>query len=129
MDKQETTREKIKQLDEIFRMLLLIITIMLSVEFGEVNLGFILAPLIVWMLGHVVFKYEDWEISLKLFAWLLASFIALVIVIKGVSCLSELNINLRIASFIFSLIPTALITRWLTNTLDEENINMIRKRL
>jgi hypothetical protein len=129
-DEQENTREKIKRLDDIFRMLLLVITIMLSVGFGKVNLVFILAPLFFWMLGHAIGQFDgDSEILLKFTAWFYTSFIVIVILIKSASGLSELSITLRISSFIISLLPTALAIHWLTHTFDEERAHIIRRRL
>jgi hypothetical protein len=129
-DEQENTREKIKRLDDIFRMLLLVITIMLSVGFGRVNLVFILAPLFFWMLGHAIGQFdEDSEILLKFTAWFYTSFIVIVILIKSASGLSELSITLRISSLIISLLPTVLAIHWLTHTFDEERAHIIRRRL
>jgi hypothetical protein len=129
-DEQENTREKIKRLDDIFRMLLLVITIMLSGGFGRVNLVFILAPLFFWMWGHAVGQFdEDSEILLKFAAWFYTSFIVVVVLIKSALDLSELSMTLKTFSLIVSLLPTAPVIKWLTQEFEEERAHIVRRQL
>jgi hypothetical protein len=129
-NKQEFAREKIKRFDDIFRMLLLIVTILLSVGVGKVNLIFILVPLFWWMVGHAVgHKYEDLEVECKLYALLFTSFIVIVMLIKSALGLSELSSLLRVASFFFSFTLTTMASQLFKEMLDDELWFARKKRL
>jgi hypothetical protein len=125
--KQRENRKKIKRFDDIFRMLFLVITIMISVgsnTFGNVNLwttiGFIAFSLIFWMLGHAMgaYKFLDTEVSLKLYAWAFASFVAPIIFIKFALGLSTLGFGWVVVSFFSSLVLTVSPYYYLRSALD-----------
>lgn len=98
-EKERKLHEKIKRFNDIFSMLFLVITIVISVgaiRFPNENLSFTIIftmlSLGFWMFGHAIgYKYQDLEVQVKISAWVFASLVASTVLLKfaiGVSALS-----------------------------------------
>lgn len=123
--KQEENTEKIKRFDDIFRMLLLVITIVLSARVGNVNLwnnlGVIFLALALWMFGHAYgmrWSFGDIEIWFKLYAWAITSFIGSIILIKVVLLISIVSWEWVIFSSILSICITIPPLYWFRKMLN-----------
>jgi len=137
--RKRENRNKIRRFDDIFRMLLIIITIIIAIgsnSFGNVNLWttiiFILLALILWMFGHSIGAkpiFEDLEVWLKLYAWAFASLVAPIVFLKfalNVSTLSYSWVGVCVFASIFS---TFLPYRWLGKMLSKRQKNRFLRYL
>jgi hypothetical protein len=121
--------EKIKRFDDIFKMLLLILTITISVgstAFENINLlsvlGFIVAPLVLWIIGHAFGsnpEYIDSETQFKLLAWgfesLAIPIVAFKFILGGLTLSYELVALCSLISFGLTVLPYVWLKEFLSD--------------
>jgi hypothetical protein len=124
---QNENRGRIKRFDDIFKMLFLVITIMIS--FGSQspinlnlwnNLYFIVVPLTFWILGHAIGTYStviDTEAGFKLGAWAFASVAVSIVFLKFALRSPTLSYEWFFACVIFSIVITWLAFLYLKKVL------------
>lgn len=127
--KQKENRNKIKRFDDIFRMLLLTLTIIISVgsiTFEKINLlsalFFILTPMAFWMIGHAVGSYpnSDYiETEFKLLSWGFVSLAIPIVSFKFMLEGSTLSYELVGICTLISMGLTYLPYRWLKEILSD----------
>ena len=115
---QNENQERIKRFDDIFRVLFLVITIMISFgSQGSINLNlwknlyFIIVPLALWIVGHAVGTHpllEGTEASLKLYAWAFASVAVSIVFLKFALNSPTLSYEWFFVGVIFSIMITVL---------------------
>jgi hypothetical protein len=133
--KQQLVTDTFKRFDDIFRMFLILVTIMMSIgsisnsSGVQINLwsgfGFIILSLIFWMLGHAIGEgdYRQLTVLLKSYAWISVCMVAIVTFFKFWYNLSTLTYSTVILSAIFAIVATVLPFSWLSiKTLNESVI-------
>ena len=126
-ESERKNRKKIKRFDDIYRMLFLVITIMVSFgsnTFEQVNLwttiGFILISLAIWMIGHAIGAHslgQETEVASKLLAWSLATLVAPIVFLKFAFKIPTLSYELVAISVLLSIGFTVLPYKWLREAL------------
>ena len=117
---KDLAHEKLKRFDDVFRMILLIITI--SITFSQASTEISLEPtliwvffaLLFWIFGHIGGFYPDVkspEIYLKLIGWFFLSLVSITVLSKltlSTSILVEnFSIFLLLCSYFLTLLPYA----------------------
>jgi hypothetical protein len=126
-NEQRENSKRIKRFDDIFKILFLVITIMIS--FGSQdsidlnlwnNLYFIVVPLVFWIFGHAVGAYvtlKETEAGLKLGAWAFASVAVSIVFLKFALRSPVLSYEWFFVGVIFSIAITWLAFLYLKKAL------------
>lgn len=114
--------DKVRRFDDIFRMLLLVMTVTISIglnTYSGINLwstlGYFLMALTLWMFGHLIGSnefHEDDEIVFKLTAWTFALLVTAVVLTKFTLKVSELGYVVKILIFLITIFVTLLVYSW-----------------
>jgi len=117
------TSDKLKRFDDVFRMLILVMTITVSIGFRTYTglnlwgtLGYFIMSLSFWMLAHIVGSnslYSDLEVSMKLNAWVLASLVTASTFAKFGLKTETLDLIMKIPIVAFALVFYLMLDCWL----------------
>lgn len=126
-ENRENTHEKIKRFDDIFRILLLIISIIISFRIGNLSLSnivvFIFLPLGFWIFGHAHVGCNDSianEVCFKLCAWAVVSVAIPVVFLKSALGFPSLDHIMFFACIIFSILLTIWAREWLKEAFSKQ---------
>jgi hypothetical protein len=138
-EKERELREKIKRFNDIFSMLFLVITIVISVganSFAKENLSytimFTLLSLGLWMFGHAIGSKPinlDLEVQAKIFAWAYASLVAGTVLLKFATGVSTLDFNYSWLCILASVFLTFLSYLYLKEAMSERQQTVFLRNL
>lgn len=130
-EEQEKKTNKLKRFDEVFKMLLLVMTITTSIglsSYTEIDLFFTLLYLVtapsLWMLGNLIGSNplsSEWEILFKIHAWVLALLVTMSTFAKFWLKVSELNSIIKLPISFFTFILTFWLYQYFNEAIGERN--------
>jgi cation transport ATPase len=123
------TKEKIKRFNDIYSIVFIVITILLSVganTFAKENLAgtliFTFGSLVIWALGHSIgakASLQEKEIQIKIIAWFCASLVACAVILKYILGTTKLNPVISLWLMLASFLLTTAFFVYLRNGLSE----------
>jgi hypothetical protein len=129
LNKESLLEIKLKRLDEIFRTVIIVVSLAISASSVNLNLFFLLFPLFIWSIGHGMNRFKYLEFFFKLLAWFHLSFATTVTIFKATLGVTTLGSVLVIFCAFLSGLTTLFVISWFKNTLDDEEVYQLRKNL
>jgi hypothetical protein len=129
LNKESLLEIKLKRLDEIFRTVIIVVSLAISASSVNLNLFFLLFPLFIWSIGHGMNRFKYLEFFFKLLAWFHLSFATTVTIFKATLGVATLGSALIIFCANFSALTTHIVISWFSDTLDVEQVHHLRKNL
>jgi hypothetical protein len=141
LNKYEEIKERVKRFDDIIRMSLLMITVMVtffSLSFNiQINLVhtyfFVAFSLACWIFGHALGSIDRLhlgsEVSAKLFSWAFLILVGSSTFLKYSSNSAILGISLSALALIIELVLTYPVYKWLKGAMEASEQNRFKKWL